>query len=130
LNYPVASGKKGQEGRVTISSRVEGDVIVIELDGEFSREGCPRPTLHEVVKAALENGGRKIVVNLERAEYVSDFALGEILASYVSAKNSSGTLKLSGPSARWQEVLALTNFNKVIEIFPAVDAALKSFAKS
>jgi anti-anti-sigma factor len=82
------------------------------------------------VKATLEKGGKKIVVNLARAEYAGNFGLGEILASCVSAKNSGGTFKLSGPSAKWQDVLAITGMNKVIEVFPAVDAALESFAKS
>ena len=66
---------------MTISSTFEGDVTVIKLDGEFSREGCPRPTLHEVAKATLENGTRKILVNLETAEYAGNFGLGEIVAS-------------------------------------------------
>jgi anti-sigma B factor antagonist len=122
--------RKNKGGRVIISSRVEGDVTVIELDGDFSRDSCPRPNLHEVVKATLEKGGKKIVVNLARAEYAGNFGLGEILASCVSAKNSGGTFKLSGPSAKWQDVLAITGMNKVIEVFPAVDAALESFAKS
>lgn len=114
---------------MTISSRIEGDVTVIDLDGEFSREGCPKPTLHEVVKATLENGAKKIVVNLERAELVDDFAIGEIVASYVSAKNLSSTLKLSGPSARWQNYLVVSGLKKIIEVFPTVDAALENFAK-
>jgi len=115
---------------VIISSRAEGALTVIELDGAFARDPCSRPSLHEIVKATLENGGKKIVVNLERAEFIDNFALGQILASDGSAKRSGGTFKLSGPSARWRDVLALTEINKVIEIFPTLAAALESFAKS
>lgn len=112
-----------------IKSRSVGDVSIIELNGDFSRALCPRPNLHEVVKAKLEIGERKILLNLEKAEFVDDFAIGQILASYISAKNVGGTLKLSVLTAKWQEIMVQTRCDSVIEIFPSEKAAIESFAK-
>jgi anti-anti-sigma factor len=112
-----------------IKSRTVGDVLVIELEGEFSRDGCPRPNLHEVVKAKLETGEKKILINLEKAEFEDDFAIGQILASYISAKKSGGALKLSGLSAKWQNIMKITTCDRVIEIFPSEKSALEGFAK-
>jgi anti-anti-sigma factor len=112
-----------------IKSRSVGDVVVIDLDGEFSREGCPRPNLHELVKVKLEAGEKRILINLEKAEFAADFALGQILESYVSTKNLRGTLKLSGLSPKWREVVTLTGLTKVLDIYPSEEVALESFAK-
>jgi anti-anti-sigma factor len=113
---------------MVITSRTVGDVIIFDLDGEFSRDGCPRPNLHELVKAKLGAGEKKILINLEKAEFEDDFAIGQILASLVSTKQISGTLKLSVLSARWQDIMIKTGCNRVIDIYPSEEAALESFA--
>jgi len=114
---------------MVITSRTSRDVVIIDLDGEFSREGCPRPNLHEHVKVKLETGEKKILINLEKSEFVDDFAIGQILESYISTKKFGGILKLSVLSARWQDIMIKTTCNRVIDIYPSVEAALESFAK-
>jgi hypothetical protein len=44
---------------MVIASRAVGDVIIFDPDGEFTRDGCPRPSLHELVEAALVTGENK-----------------------------------------------------------------------
>jgi hypothetical protein len=46
---------------MVISSRTVGDIIVIDLDGNYSRDLRPSPDLGEQVKAALATGVKKFL---------------------------------------------------------------------
>jgi hypothetical protein len=47
-------------------TREIGSVIIIDLEGEFRRSEDNEPSLPELVKCYLDEGKRKILINLER----------------------------------------------------------------
>jgi anti-sigma B factor antagonist len=112
---------------MTITKRVKSDVVIFDVDGEIKRTDITDTTLHDLVKAVLEEGRRFILLNFEKVGFIDSFGVGEILASYISTHNLGGQLKLARISKKLYLIFQVTMLTKVLEIFEDEDAALHSF---
>jgi anti-anti-sigma factor len=112
---------------MTITKRVKSDVVIFDVDGEIKRTDITDTTLHDLVKAVLEEGRRFILLNFEKVGFIDSFGVGEILASYISTHNLGGQLKLARISKKLFLIFQVTMLTKVLEIFEDEDAALHSF---
>jgi hypothetical protein len=56
------------------------DVIIFDIEGEFCLPDSKGIYLPELVKAQLDRGRRKVLVNLEKSGFIDSFGVGEILA--------------------------------------------------
>jgi anti-sigma B factor antagonist len=110
-----------------ITKRVKSDVVIFDVDGEIKRTDITDTTLHDLVKAVLEEGRRFILLNFEKVGFIDSFGVGEILASYISTHNLGGQLKLARISKKLFLIFQVTMLTKVLEIFEDEDAALHSF---
>ncbi|MCX6560871.1 MAG: STAS domain-containing protein [Candidatus Aminicenantes bacterium] len=80
-----------------ISKREKEGIVIFDVDGEIKRSDIIDVTLHDLVKAVLEEGRRFILLNFEKVGFIDSFGVGEILASYISTHNLGGKLKLGAP---------------------------------
>lgn len=71
----------------------------------------------------VEKGARKIVLDLEKVDYLDSFAVGFIMDMYRRVTNAGGRFKLSGLQPRVKKVLAITRVDNVIDIYPDMDKA-------
>jgi anti-sigma B factor antagonist len=110
-------------------TRPVGDVVVLDIKGEFSRLASPVPTLHEIVKSQLGMGKRQILFNFEQVGFVDTFGIQELIASFTSTHSIGGTLKLCRLSEKLNLIFHITGLVKVFDIHPDEAAALESFAK-
>ena len=93
---------------MTISTHRVKDVLVLGIEGELKRSGNAEISLLQQVKAQIENGERKLLIDLAKAEFIDSFGVGEILASYVTVRNSGGKLKVA--LGRWlSRVIGIPN---------------------
>jgi anti-anti-sigma factor len=113
-----------------ITTQDADDVVVFYVNGEIRRTHLNETTLHQVVKSQLERGRRKILLNLEKVDFIDSFGVGEILASYTSTQNLGGKIKLTRISKKLDLVLKITGLSRVFEVFDDEDAALRSFVTS
>lgn len=114
---------------MTISTRVVGQVTVLDLDGRMTRnEG------HGGVKArAVELLGQErtsLLLNLTDVPYMDSTCVGELVNAFITVRNKGGMLKLYGMSGRLSELLTMTKLDTVFEIFETEATALESFARS
>jgi len=120
---------KGGEA-VKITSRKVGDVVVIEIEGVYSRDARPEPPLAGIVDAELASGEKKYVIDLEKVELASDVAIGEILAAFKRIYDWGGQLKLARPSPGTLRLLKMTMLYKVLDIGDSLESALGSFSEN
>jgi anti-sigma B factor antagonist len=113
---------------VNISLRQNEDVSIFEIEGEIRRSEFMNSSLHDMVKDLLEEGNRKILLNLENVDFIDSFGVGEILASYISTKNVGGQLKLAHISQKLSLVFQVTMLSKVFDIYDSEQDALNSFS--
>ena len=116
---------KGLSWTATIE-HVSDDVVVLEL---VHKESSPkRAQLPVRVVQLLNEGQRKILLNLSGVEYLESFDLGEIVSSYTITNRAGGTLKLCGVAPRISRSLELLRLKPLFEIFDSERDALNSFA--
>ena len=110
-----------------IEERSAGDVTVLDLKGKMTL-GEGDELLKDKINSLLQQGRRKVVLNLEEVPYIDSAGLGEIVRTYTSISRQGGRLKLLNVSKRIQDLLVIT---KLITIFDSYDGeaeAVKSFA--
>jgi anti-sigma B factor antagonist len=120
-------------------TRQSGDVIIIDLKGPITlgealahgeKEGAgPRPVVvGEIVRGLLQQGQRKIVLNLKDVSYVDSSGIGELVGAFTSVQRHGGQLKLLNPVAKVVNVLRLTRLDHLFPVESDEAAAIQSFA--
>ena len=116
--------------KTAFTSRKVGDVVVFDVEGEFSRTASPVPTLHDLVKAQLDKGARKVLFNFEKTGFVDSFGVGQIIGTYTSTQNLGGRFKLAAISPRLLALLIITRLvPDILQVHPNEEAAMESFAE-
>jgi anti-sigma B factor antagonist len=110
-----------------IVARKRGDVLILDLRGDVSVSTIEKIALHQKVKAALEGGERRLLVNFDEVGFMDSAGFGELLASFISTRKSGGRIKLERMAARIRNLFNITGLERVFEIFDDEEAAVRSF---
>ena len=80
--------------QLNIDERPVGDVVILDLEGRITiGEGSVQ--LRDTVRNLLEQGKKKILLNLGNVTYVDSSGIGELVRSYYTTTNThGGKLKL------------------------------------
>jgi anti-sigma B factor antagonist len=78
----------------------------------------------------VNQGHKKIVLNLADVPYIDSAGLGEIVRTYTTVSRQGGSLKLLNLTKRITDLLAITKLLTVFETFDAESDAIKSFSSS
>jgi anti-sigma B factor antagonist len=109
-----------------ISQRTVGDVTVVDLNGKMTL-GEGDELLRDKVNSLIQQGQRKIILNLSEVPYIDSAGLGEIVRTYTTVSRQGGSLKLLNLTKRIQDLLAITKLLTVFETFENEQDAIKSF---
>jgi anti-sigma B factor antagonist len=106
--------------------RQTGDVAVVDFSGKITL-GEGSSTLRRMVRELVENGQRKILLNLYDVDYIDSSGIGELVSGYTAVKNQSGDLKLLHLTKKVKDLLQITKLYTVFDVFTDETAALRSF---
>jgi anti-sigma B factor antagonist len=112
-----------------IDQRSVGDVIVLDLKGKITL-GEGDELLKDKVNSLVNQGHKKIVLNLAEVPYIDSAGLGEIVRTYTTVSRQGGSLKLLNLTKRITDLLSITKLLTVFETFDSEPDALKSFQAS
>ena len=112
-----------------IDERPVGDVVVLDLKGKITL-GEGDELLKDKVNSLLNQGQRKIVLNLGGVPYIDSAGLGEVVRTYTTVSRQGGSLKLLNLTKRITDLLSITKLLTVFETFESEDAAVRSFSAS
>ena len=112
-----------------IEERNVGDVVVLDLKGKVTL-GAGDELLKDKVNSLVNQGHRKIVLNLADVPYVDSAGLGEIVRTYTTVSKNGGSLKLLNLTKRITDLLAITKLLTVFETFDTESDAVRSFSAS
>jgi anti-sigma B factor antagonist len=110
-----------------ISERAVGDVMLVDLKGKITL-GEGDELLKDKVNSLINQGQRKIVLNLAEVPYLDSAGLGEVVRAYTTVSRQGGALKLLGLTKRITDLLAITKLLTVFETFDSEDEAVRSFS--
>ena len=110
----------------SISERTASDITILDLSGKITiGEGSVK--LREKVRQLLNDGKKKILLNLGDVSYVDSSGIGELVSSYTTTRNQGGQLKLLNLTKKIQDLLSITKLLTVFETFDNERAALDSY---
>ena len=110
-----------------IEQRAVGDVIVLDLKGKVTL-GEGDELLKDKVNSLVNQGHRKIVLNLADVPYIDSAGLGEIVRTYTTVSRQGGSLKLLNLTKRITDLLSITKLLTVFETFETENEAVRSFS--
>ena len=112
-----------------IKERQDGEVTVLDLDGDM-RIGESLVMFQRTIRRLLEEGQRKILLNLAGVEYIDSSGLGELIAGYTTLDKMDGKIKLLHLSRRVRELMVITKLLTMFDVHENESEALDSFNSS
>ena len=86
--------------------------------------------LKDKVNSLVNQGHKKIVLNLADVPYIDSAGLGEIVRTYTTVSRQGGSLKLLNLTKRITDLLSITKLLTVFETFDSENDAVRSFSAS
>jgi anti-sigma B factor antagonist len=109
-----------------ISRREKEGVALLDLKGPLT-VGEAAAGLREMLRQLLAEGGRNVVLNLEKVDYIDSTGLGAMMMCYTALQRESGRLVLLNLNRRQLELLVLTKLSTIFEMFDDEQQAVNSF---
>jgi anti-sigma B factor antagonist len=109
-----------------LSSRQVGEVMVVDVSGRITL-GEGSSNLREGIRELLNQGKRKILLNLGEVSYIDSSGIGELVSAFTSVANQTGQLKLLHLTKRVKDLLQITKLYTVFDIYDDEAHAVRSF---
>jgi anti-sigma B factor antagonist len=110
-----------------ITERAVTDVMILDLKGKITL-GEGDELLKDKVNSLVNQGQRKIVLNLAGVPYLDSAGLGEVVRAYTTVSRQGGSLKLLNLTKRITDLLSITKLLTVFDTFDSEEEAVRSFA--
>jgi len=103
-----------------------GDIAIIDFSGKITL-GEGSSTLRHTIRDLIDNGQRKIVLNLYDVDYIDSSGIGELVSGYTTVRNAEGEMKLLHLKKRVHDLLQITRLFTVFDVQSDEESALRSF---
>ena len=111
---------------LSITQRRSGSVVILDLQGKV-KLGEENLEIHQTLRRLVEEGERKILLNLAGVSSIDSSGLGELIAGYATLQKNGGDLKLLNLTERVSEIMMITKLLTVFDAFDDEAQAVKSF---
>ena len=114
---------------LNIKERQAGDVTILDLSGKITiGEGSVQ--LREAVRRLLDEGKKKILLNLGDVTYIDSSGIGELVSAFTTVRNQGGDLKLLNLTKKVHDLLQITKLYTVFDVKDDEASAVASFARA
>lgn len=104
----------------------QGDIKIIKISGKITiGEGDVQ--LREVINDVLNEGCKKIILDMNDIKYVDSSGVGEMVSTYTTITNRGGQLRLTNLHTKIYSLLDLTSLVTVFQIYDSNEDAMQSF---
>jgi anti-sigma B factor antagonist len=110
-----------------IHTRTVGDVHVLDFSGQIT-VGEATKTMRNTISNLLQNGGKKIILNLMDVNDIDISGIGELVRTYTAVTREGRQLKLLKLTKKIRELLFITKLLTVFQVYENEQAAVASFA--
>ena len=100
-------------------------IPVVEIPGRLVY-GDNEGILKETIDDLLNQGDRRIVLDLEKVSFIDSSGLADLVSAHKSVAQAGGALKLVRVNRKVRSVLTITNLLQVMQVFEDEAEALKS----
>jgi len=103
-------------------------VAIIRLEGKVIG-GNDATMFHGKMHEYINNGFKKVVVDLARVEWMSSVGMGMLISALTTVKNNKGRLKIANITDRIESLLTITRIVTVFDVYDSVDEAVSAFSE-
>ncbi len=111
---------------LNIKERQSGDVTILDMEGKITI-GEGSVALRTAIRRLLEEGKKRILLNLAGVGYIDSSGIGELVSSYTAINKEGGQLKLLKLTQKLQDLLTITKLLTVFDVYDDEAEALESF---
>jgi anti-anti-sigma factor len=111
-----------------IETTPHGNTTILSVDGRL--DVTTGPELEKHATALVQDGVRRMIVDLGRADYISSAGLRALLITARRLQMADGKLVLAAASNQARKVLDVAGFAAVIPVFDSTEEALSAFGPS
>ena len=104
-----------------------GDIKILQINGKLTiGEGDVK--LRSAVNELLEDGCRKIILDMANLKYADSSGIGELVSCYTTITNRGGQMRVTNLHSKIYSLLQLTALVTVFQIYDSNEDALQSFS--
>jgi anti-sigma B factor antagonist len=111
---------------LNINERQAGDVTVLDMSGKITI-GEGSVALRTAIRRLLEEGKKRILLNLAGVSYIDSSGIGELVSSYTAINKEGGQLKLLNLTQKLQDLLTITKLLTVFDVYESEAEAVNSY---
>jgi anti-anti-sigma factor len=111
---------------VKASTTNNGTIGILDIRGSLVGDGDTE-VLQAAVGDFIEQGIRRVVIDLHRLNYLNSTGIGAIIRVHSTLKKNEGDVRLTGLSDNVQSLLAITRLIDVFEVYDTLPEAVRSF---
>jgi anti-sigma B factor antagonist len=111
-----------------IEERMVGDVVVVQVKGDITLNQGSDILLKDKINSLLQQGRKKILLDLGGVAYVDSAGLGQLVQVKVTTGRNGANLKLLNITKRLKDLLVVTRLSTVFDSYESEVAGLESFS--
>jgi anti-sigma B factor antagonist len=109
---------------LTLSTRTAGPFEIIAVGGEIDVYTAPR--LRESIVSAIEEGHRRLIVDVEQVEFLDSTGLGVLVGALKRVRGDGGSLDIVCTHERILKIFEITGLDKVFGLHRTVESAVQA----
>jgi anti-sigma B factor antagonist len=113
---------------IQASTRLVDGVAIVDISGQL-RLGEGTGRLRDVVHQLVQDGYRKILLNLAGIVHIDSAGIGELMMNYTTLRNQGGELKLMNLSKNVRNLLQVTRLYTIFDVHDDQASAIRAFNK-
>ena len=103
-----------------------GSIGVIEVKGSLVG-GDETDELRSAVADFVEQGNKKLIIDLSKVTYVNSTAIGVLVSAHTTYSKNNGQVKLCGVNKNINNIFVITKLTMVFDVVDAREDAVKAF---
>jgi anti-sigma B factor antagonist len=111
-------------------TQIKDDVVVLRVNGDITLGKGSDVILKDKVNSLLQQGHRKLLLDLGQVSYVDSAGLGQLVQIHATTTRQQAALKLLNVTKRLRDLLVVTKLLVVFDTYESEPEALASFSKA
>jgi anti-sigma B factor antagonist len=112
--------------QLKLAKRTVDGIVAFECSGRIVL-GEESSLLRDEVKKTVQDGVKRIVLNLGEVNYIDSSGLGTLVSLHTTAQNAGATIKLANLTKRVGDLLQVTKLLTVFDVHNSEYDALEAF---
>jgi anti-sigma B factor antagonist len=104
---------------------IEPDITVVSCAGRFTL-GTQLRLTESMINTLIQNGTRKLVLDLTHTELVDSAGLGVLMHVFAELEQLGGLMRVAGANSRITNLFQITHTNGILTLDPDLMTSVKS----